>query len=73
MNNGSSRLDDNEDAVVVAVAEPVKWHGCARSSAVEEYKPRCLGDGEIPCKRFLLLCCLSVLAQVQRLTAAFSM
>ena len=31
MNDGSIRLDNDEDAVVVAVAEPVKWHsslGC---------------------------------------------
>ena len=26
MNGGSSRLDDNDDAVVVAVAEPVEGH-----------------------------------------------
>src|SRR5215469_15413225 len=33
------RLDDDEDAVVVAVAEPVERHGCARSSADKEYGP----------------------------------
>ena len=26
VNEGSSRLDDDEDAVVVAIDEPVKWH-----------------------------------------------
>jgi hypothetical protein len=65
MNGGSSRLNDDGDAVVEAVAEPVEWHGCARLSGL-----LVLGMGEIPCKRFLLLCCLSVLGQVQGLTAA---
>jgi len=29
MNKGMGRLDGDEDAVVVAVAEPVKWHDIA--------------------------------------------
>src|SRR5215831_18112513 len=62
------RFDDDEDAVVVAVNEPVKWHGSLGCRS-----PAGLRDGEIPCKRFLLLSCLSVLGQVQGLTAASSM
>ena len=57
MNERSSRLNDDGDAVV------------ARLSGA----PAGLGNGEIPCKRFLLFCCLSVLGQVQGLTAASSM
>src|SRR6516225_11611789 len=30
MNERSSRFDDDRDLIVVAVAEPVKWHCCAK-------------------------------------------
>jgi hypothetical protein len=37
MNDGSLGLDDDGNAVAVAIDKPVKWYGCARLSVVEEY------------------------------------
>jgi hypothetical protein len=83
------RLDDNRTLIVVTVTEPMEGHegfnlslrvfsnisaanglGEENFAGIDCYDGK---EGEIVCKRFLLLCCLSLLGQVQRLTAAFSM
>jgi hypothetical protein len=34
MNDGSSRFDDDGDLIVVAITEPVEWHGGSLSLAI---------------------------------------
>ena len=53
----------NDLNVVMASLSSVDW-------LVKSNGPARLGDGEIPCERFLVFCCLSVLGRVQRLIRA---
>jgi len=42
------RLDDDEGAVVVAVAEPIEGHAALGRRLMKSMGPVRLGDGEIP-------------------------